>query len=178
MNPEKLKTWAEQTLDRLQKGDKPPPGFTPIPGSKHGGWHKKEGGKWVTWYPSGAVAAETFSDDQHEARYRAGKQMHDRIQAEHDALAAASVEDKKSAWINAHPVSEEHKAKSSVPGHPKRMGWPSTDVFSPEEHKALAAKIIARKYKPRTHKLGRTSAHASYQDPAYAHWMESKGRYN
>lgn len=36
---------------RRKAATKPPPGFTPIPNSKHGGFHKQVGGKWVTWYP-------------------------------------------------------------------------------------------------------------------------------
>lgn len=29
-----------------------PKGFYPIPGSRHGGYHKQVNGRWVTWYPS------------------------------------------------------------------------------------------------------------------------------
>ena len=37
----------------LVKGNKPPPGFTPIPGSRVGGWHRPKGAKWEYWYPPG-----------------------------------------------------------------------------------------------------------------------------
>ena len=37
----------------------PPPGFAPIPGSKRGGYHKREGKGYVYWYPeTGAASAE------------------------------------------------------------------------------------------------------------------------
>lgn len=41
----------EWTNNILSKGEKPPPGYTAIPGSKKGGYHKFHGGKWQSWYP-------------------------------------------------------------------------------------------------------------------------------
>jgi len=46
--------WLVQTLKTLAHGvvAKPPPGFSPIPGSRHQGYHKQVGGRWVHWYPT------------------------------------------------------------------------------------------------------------------------------
>lgn len=44
-----LSEWAGS----IEKGDKPPAGFTPIPGSKKGGYHKKTANGYQTWYPGG-----------------------------------------------------------------------------------------------------------------------------
>jgi len=37
----------------MEKGQRAPAGFTPIPNSKHGGWHKRVGNGWESWYPDG-----------------------------------------------------------------------------------------------------------------------------
>jgi hypothetical protein len=42
----KLASWS----DALRKSNAPP-GFTPIPGSKMGGFHKRTGSRYQTWYP-------------------------------------------------------------------------------------------------------------------------------
>lgn len=42
---------------------KPPPGFTPIPGSKHGGFHKRSGAKWEHWYPLPGRAGAWCADE-------------------------------------------------------------------------------------------------------------------
>lgn len=50
MSTDKLQAWATDVL-RKGSGRLPPHGFTPIPGSKHGGFHKKTGAGYSTWYP-------------------------------------------------------------------------------------------------------------------------------
>lgn len=50
-------TPSDEMPKNLKTGDKPPPGYTPIPGSKVGGWHKRKGNKWLYWYPEGVVPA-------------------------------------------------------------------------------------------------------------------------
>jgi len=53
-----LNLWADRieksNYNSLQKAEanKPPQGFTPIPGSKKGGFHKRVGNKYQTWYPN------------------------------------------------------------------------------------------------------------------------------
>lgn len=46
-------------LDRLAKGQTPPPGFTPVPGSAHGGYRKRKARGWEYWYP------DEHKDDDH-----------------------------------------------------------------------------------------------------------------
>lgn len=58
--------WSADVL----KAEHAPRGFTPIPGSKHGGWHKKTANGWETWYPGVGVGShpkEKMTADQHEA---------------------------------------------------------------------------------------------------------------
>jgi DNA topoisomerase IB len=46
-------------LDLVFKGGNIPsgPGWQPVPGGKHGGYRRKQGPRWVYWYPSSAHAA-------------------------------------------------------------------------------------------------------------------------
>jgi len=43
--------------------EKPPAGFTPIPGSKHGGYHKKVGDHYQYWYPGRGISAMPHEKD-------------------------------------------------------------------------------------------------------------------
>jgi len=57
----------------------PPPGFTPIPGTKHGGWHKKTADGWQSWYPGVGVGThkkEKLSDAQHQKAYESIGERH------------------------------------------------------------------------------------------------------
>lgn len=40
----------------------PPPGFSPIPGSTKGGWHKKTGAGWLYFYPGQGITREPQED--------------------------------------------------------------------------------------------------------------------
>ena len=44
-------------------GDRPPSGFSPITGSKHGGYHKRAGKGWVYWYPGIGVTRGAHAGD-------------------------------------------------------------------------------------------------------------------
>ncbi len=51
---------------------KPPRGYTPIPNSKHNGFHKRVNGKWVTWYPGHMERphpTERFTHEEHEENH-------------------------------------------------------------------------------------------------------------
>jgi len=53
-------------------GKTPPDGFSPIPGSKHNGYHKRVGNKWVSWYPgkgTGKHAKEDLSQEEHQKAF-------------------------------------------------------------------------------------------------------------
>lgn len=46
-------TKATLPASLLKSGvDKPPAGFSQIPSSRHGGYHKLVGGRWIYWYPT------------------------------------------------------------------------------------------------------------------------------
>jgi len=45
------------------KGDKAPSGFSPIPNSKKGGYRKKQGGRWVYWYPGQGQVSSAKKED-------------------------------------------------------------------------------------------------------------------
>lgn len=49
--------YGGRELRLLRKGATPPAGYTPIPGSAHGGYRKREGAGWDYWYPSKDHAA-------------------------------------------------------------------------------------------------------------------------
>ncbi len=59
-------------MDAIQviaKAIKPPRGYTPIPNSKHGGFHKRVNGVWKTWYglhQERPHPTERFTHDEHE----------------------------------------------------------------------------------------------------------------
>lgn len=58
---------------------KPPPGYTPIPESASGGYHRRTSKGWVHWYPSKNAAKATF-DEHHrkaESLNEMALQMHD-----------------------------------------------------------------------------------------------------
>jgi hypothetical protein len=46
---------------------RPPAGFTPIPHSRHGGYHKRVGDHWVYWYPGQGVVHGAHADDHGHA---------------------------------------------------------------------------------------------------------------
>jgi hypothetical protein len=65
----------EAMLDWVCKSlpPKPPEGYSPIPGSKHGGYHKHVGNVWRTWYPEGNFArkdTDTGSEVLHQSGTR------------------------------------------------------------------------------------------------------------
>lgn len=73
---------SQQDLDEARKGlfgdlvasfRLAPKGFMPIPGSRHGGYHKQVNGRWVTWYPS----AKRAHRDLHFHNHRAVKHYYD-----------------------------------------------------------------------------------------------------
>lgn len=45
----------------------PPPGYTPIPESASGGYHRRTAKGWVHWYPSREAARTAFRDHDHKA---------------------------------------------------------------------------------------------------------------
>lgn len=53
----------------------------------------------------------------------------------------------------------------------------ATERWTDGMFKNLADKILAHKYKPQASKMGHSQAYSSYQDPSYAHYIASKGRY-
>lgn len=86
--PRDLTDWADDVLEKAganlapravrsmaqRAAPKPPPGYTPIPGSKHNGYHMQIGGVWRTWYPDAGNAlhaAERFSQDEHKREHEA-----------------------------------------------------------------------------------------------------------
>ena len=62
---------CEAALLMKAGGQKPPAGFSPMPGSKHGGYHKRVGGKFVSWYPSKGheQRAKASHDPKHATDY-------------------------------------------------------------------------------------------------------------
>lgn len=64
-----LNLWADRieksNYNTLQKAEalKPPEGFTPIPGSKKGGFHKRVGDKYQTWYPQHGITHGNIKRD-------------------------------------------------------------------------------------------------------------------
>jgi hypothetical protein len=53
------------SFDLLEKAStvKPPPGFSPAPRGKKGGYRKRVGGKWVYWYPGQSVTRDESPRD-------------------------------------------------------------------------------------------------------------------
>ena len=49
----------------LKSFQRPPRGYTPIPNSKHGGYHKQVGGRWSTWYPDTGVGPHVKERFEH-----------------------------------------------------------------------------------------------------------------
>ena len=50
---------GEDDLVKAAMANQPPPGFTPISGSKHGGYHQPQGGgKYLYWYPGVGVTTQ------------------------------------------------------------------------------------------------------------------------
>jgi len=43
--------------------DTPPPGFTAIPNSKKGGYHKQQGTDWIYWYPGVGITTTAMGED-------------------------------------------------------------------------------------------------------------------
>ena len=68
--------------------DKPPAGFTPIPGSKHGGWHKRVGDHFEYWYPGIGVVSAAHANDVDLAH-----KHHAAMQAAAAAVTAAPKEE-------------------------------------------------------------------------------------
>jgi len=75
----------------------PPPGFSPIPGSTHQGFHKQVDGKWEQWYPSVEHATQARDHhyaeaDAHAAEARSGnhletgRKFHERMANKHRDL--------------------------------------------------------------------------------------------
>lgn len=50
----------------------PPAGFSPIPHSRHGGYHKRVGDRWVYWYPGQGIRHSAHQDD-HAHEVAAGR---------------------------------------------------------------------------------------------------------
>ena len=46
-------------------GSHAPPGFAPVPNSRHGGYRKRHGASWVYWYPDSGVSSH--GEDDHSA---------------------------------------------------------------------------------------------------------------
>ncbi len=67
---ERVTDWRAILSGKMAKGgvEKPPPGYAPIPNSKHGGFHKLSYGSWQTWYPGhgmGPHPHESFKSTEH-----------------------------------------------------------------------------------------------------------------
>nr|CAB4128729.1 Zeta toxin domain containing protein [uncultured Caudovirales phage] len=60
--------------DTLIKAVKAPAGFSPIPGSKRGGFHMRRGKGWVYWYPDGNGIRNAAHKDDEEAAGKAQQQ--------------------------------------------------------------------------------------------------------
>ena len=73
-----------QTLKTLAHSvvAKPPAGFTPIPGSRHQGYHRQVGGRWVHWYPS-AIHARHAAMHHAAERAKAASHEAEHVQAQH-----------------------------------------------------------------------------------------------
>lgn len=45
--------------------DRPPPGFTPVPKSRKGGFRKRVGNRWVYWYPGQGTSTTPHPEESH-----------------------------------------------------------------------------------------------------------------
>jgi hypothetical protein len=54
-------------------GPKPPKGFTPIPNSKRGGYHRRVGGKFEYWYPDTGVSAAPHPEESRPSQVKVVK---------------------------------------------------------------------------------------------------------
>lgn len=104
-------TLLSETDDALQKADKPPKGFTPIPGSKKGGFHKRVGNAYQTWYPGHGVKGHVGKNESEPGHAQAMDKLHT-----NDSLVNDAVKDATGTDMDWH---EENVTFAAVSGNPE-----------------------------------------------------------
>lgn len=114
---------------------KPPAGFTPIPHSKKGGYHKQVGaGKYMYWYPGQGIVGEKHEADADATPYQEETAKHVMEQIETlEAKKTITREELqhtqaaiRNAWpggpqdVPRHIMDHYHKLQEMVPGEPEK----------------------------------------------------------
>lgn len=121
-------------------GDKPPKGFTPIPGSQHGGWHKKGSKGWETWYPGHGVGPhpqEQLKPDEHEERRAAMRVEHRKF--------LDRLKDTFTRRYDPEKTSKPKKAKEDAPDWHEKTKHLELNKYPPKDAKNV--KVHAKKGK-------------------------------
>jgi len=111
---EQLGLFGAPAKPAAPKAPKAPQGFTPIPGSKRGGYHKREGAKFVYWYPDTGIVHAPHPADE------AGQALHRQAEAEQQAQPAGEG---KIKIVRINP--ETGKEEEIQPGAPKPAPAPA-----------------------------------------------------
>lgn len=117
--------------DEIEKAEKPPAGFTPIPGSKHGGYHKQVGGKWETWYSSTGKKAST-KPVSYIGDTGSGKKI---PHAGHEVYRNA----RRSGELESERVSRRHNDRHGVIGNHRDLQSPSMKTAGTKAARAVMA---------------------------------------
>lgn len=139
----------------------PPPGYSPIPDSVSGGYHRRTSKGWVHWYPSKEAASTAFRDHDHKAGklFEAAARVRDIDADTANALAKEGYRHHRlSEAAQRAAFDPDYENPIEVGGHMVTPGSPAHEHAMEAAHTRLGADGMRRAAPRFVHPEGRREA--------------------